>query len=115
MYSLLVNQYSLSRPAYNFWEKMRMNSQDQGGLYESQPVQITGNLHNLSDPSTSILGFFGASGKTSKRIFVSEVEGLPYLYVDCLPVVWPVIANPECKECTAVPGSKNVKPGYWPK
>ncbi len=114
MYSLLINQYSLSEAAFAFWEKMRINSSDQGGLYENQPFQVSGNLHNLTNPDQQVLGFFGASAKKSKRIFVSEVPGLPNQYVDCRPAYWPEIAAPECLDCTALVGGTNVKPKYWP-
>jgi hypothetical protein len=115
MYSLLVSQMSLSAAAYNFWEKMRINSADQGGLYESQPVQIQGNLHNISDPTQQVLGYFGASGKKSKRIFVSDIPGLSIEFLDCKPAVWPEILNAECEDCTAQPGGTNQKPAYWPR
>ena len=114
MYSMLFSQYSLSDAAYTYWEKMRLNFSDQGGLYENQPEQIEGNLHNLSDPTQKVLGFFSASTRKSKRIFVSHVPGLLIEYYDCPPVVWPEILNPECEDCMAKVGGTNIKPSFWP-
>jgi len=113
-YSLLISQFSLSEAAYDYWEKIRINNVDQGGLYENQPFQIVGNMHNLSDPAQQVLGFFGASTKRSKRIFVGEVKGLPIEYIDCRPAVWPEIPNPECIDCTRAVGGTNSKPDFWP-
>jgi hypothetical protein len=113
-YSLLINQFSLSEAAFDYWDKMRKNNVEQGGLYENQPFQVSGNLHNLSDPTKQVLGFFGASTRKSKRIFVGDIKGLPIEYLDCQPVVWPEILNPECEDCTKKVGGTNVKPSFWP-
>jgi len=78
--SLLLKQYSLSEAAYQYWEKLRVNSLEQGGLYEKQPMAIIGNLHNVTNPEKQVLGFFGASTVKSKRIFVKNVENLPIEY-----------------------------------
>ncbi len=73
-YSLLLKQYAISEDAYSYWDQMRINSSDLGGLYEKQPLSITGNLHNISDPDMEVLGFFSAEMCKSKRIFIKNVE-----------------------------------------
>ncbi len=115
MYSLLVNQYSLSDAAYVYWNKVKINALDQGGLYENQPFKIAGNLHNVTDPTREVLGFFGASTHSSKRIFVGTVPGLPIEYVDCRPLTEKgEVHNPECVDCRRKVGGTNQKPAYWP-
>jgi len=79
-YSLLINQISLSEAAYSYWDKMRINSIRQGGLYEKQPMAIEGNLNNITHPDQKVLGFFSASSVKSKRIFVRDVENLEIEY-----------------------------------
>jgi len=138
-YSLLVNQYSLSEAAYNYWNQLRINSTSEGGLYEKQPLATTGNLRNLTHPDKDVLGFFGVSAVTSKRIFVSNVENLPLeYYTSCTPdplskygfsdyssSQWPVylmgdrngwqpmVLDKECVDCRVLWG-KNMKPDFWP-
>ena len=70
-YSLLVKQYSLSNEAYDYWLQIQLQSQESGGLYETQPAYI-GNISNVNDNKEVVLGFFNASSVTEKRIFVSE-------------------------------------------
>jgi len=70
-YSLLVKQYSLSNEAYDYWLQLQLQSQESGGLYETQPVYI-GNIFNVNDNKEVVLGFFNASSVTEKRVFVSE-------------------------------------------
>lgn len=139
MYSLLVEQVALSQKAYDFWEKMRQNNSRNGGLYETQPMIIQGNIHNLTHPDNEVLGFFSAVSTKQKRIFVSHVAGLkPYarLY-RCYyqwplplrflqPYEYPVYLAPaegggfsntiyltECVDCL-FHGGMNVKPSFWP-
>jgi len=71
-YSLLVKQYSLSNTAYDYWLQVQEQSQESGGLYETQPARIRGNISNVNDHEEVVLGYFFASSVTQKRIFVSE-------------------------------------------
>jgi hypothetical protein len=69
-YSLLVRQFSISNDAYNYWNTLQLQTQNTGGLYETQPASITGNIHCITNPDETVLGFFMASAVTEKRIFV---------------------------------------------
>lgn len=113
-YSLLLQQYSLSDAALAYWEKIRTNSEDQGGMYEQQPHQIKGNMHNLTQPDLPVLGFFGASDMKSRRLFVGKIEALPIEYLDCDPPI-PLGPKPEptCYNCL-LEGGTNIKPSFWP-
>ncbi|TFH21499.1 MAG: DUF4249 domain-containing protein [Bacteroidia bacterium] len=55
-YSLLVAQHSLSYAAFLYWDKMRAQSGDAGGLFETQPSRTTGNISNINDPEEKVLG-----------------------------------------------------------
>ncbi len=114
-YSLLVKQYSISDAAFAYWEKIRKNSEDQGGMYEKQPLQIIGNMHNLTKPGIAVLGFFGVSDMKAKRLFVGKIDGLPIEFMPCeLPLEGPAPApNPECFDCL-LEGGTNIRPDFWP-
>jgi hypothetical protein len=71
-YSLLIRQYSMSDEAYDYWLELKTQSQETGGLYETQPPQVTGNIYNIDDPEERVLGYFNVSSVTEKRIFVDE-------------------------------------------
>jgi hypothetical protein len=75
-YSTLINQFALSEAAYSYWDQLRINGSERGGLYEKQPMSIRGNLYNKTNPDQEVLGFFSASSVKSKRIFVRDVENL---------------------------------------
>ena len=86
-YSLLVKQQSLTRRSYVYWEKMKAQSSETGGLYEIQPSSAIGNIYNISDPDEVVLGIFYATQQQSKRIMVNNVSNesdhfdfeIPYL------------------------------------
>jgi len=138
-YSLLIRQFAISSGAYSYWDKMRINNTEQGGLYDKQPLAIRGNLRNASNPDQDVLGFFGAADMKTKRIFVSNVENLPIEYspncspgeamrggfMEVTPEEYPfyLLGNaegyvmrqlqPGCVDCLTV-GGTNVKPAFWP-
>ncbi len=66
-YCLSVKQYTLSEAAFSYWNKLQEQATGSGGLYETQPSRITGNLYNVDNPDETILGFFGASGISEKK------------------------------------------------
>lgn len=82
-YSLLVKQYSLSNAAYDYWSQLQKQSQESGGLYETQPARVRGNISNVNDHEEVVLGFFNASSVTKKRIFVSEPFGFIFPGTHC--------------------------------
>ncbi len=137
-YTALVKQRAISEPAYVFWEQLRINSKDQGGLYERQPLSVEGNLHNLTHPEMKVKGFFGAYSFTQKRIFVDGIRDMGVIdgyYCDAhklgnmgwrefFPEDYPVyytywglevrILDHVCIDCQDLGGSLN-KPDFWPR
>jgi hypothetical protein len=83
-YSLFVEQLSLNRNTYQFWEKVDEQNNNQGVLYLQQPYQIRGNVSNIDDPSEPVLGMFMVAGKSTKRIFVDRPPvSIPFYYTEC--------------------------------
>ena len=81
-YSLFVNQYALSKESYFYWKNQLTNNQQQGGLYDSQPFQIIGNIRCLTDPDEVVLGIFEASHVASKRVIVEKPPNLSFSRLD---------------------------------
>lgn len=73
-YSLLVKQKSLTQKAYLYWERLKENNQQSGGLYDKQPGNVIGNMVCTSNPDEKVLGYFGVSSVNLKRIFVYNDE-----------------------------------------
>ena len=132
-YSLLIIQHALSEAAYNYWEQLRINNDNHGGLYEKQPLPVEGNLRNLTNPDKRVLGNFGASGTSEKRIFVNGVKDMGIYYDSiCSPYKDPYyrygprpvyfvkygrdlfIVDKSCIDCRLY-GGVIEKPQFWPK
>lgn len=86
-YSLLVTQYSISSSAYEYWSQLQKQSQETGGLYEQQPVRITGNVYNPKNPEERVLGNFNVSSISTKRIYIEEYFDFPIWSYYCELIV----------------------------
>ncbi len=138
LYSILVSQVALTEQAYNYWEQLRINSNEQGGLYEKQPLAIKGNLLNLSTPEKDVLGCFYASSVSTRRYFFQHVQGIDmsfnnfcsedplgkFAWKEFSPDEYPVfyyfnesgylrILGTYCIDCRKM-GGTTVKPDFWP-
>jgi hypothetical protein len=138
LYSVLVKQLALSDEAYNYWEQLRILSNQEGGLYEQQPLAVKGNLTNTSSPDKQVLGFFFAATESSRRLFYQNVEGIELDFSDYCdeeplgrmgwkefryydyPVYYYYndqhalrILNRECVDCTLI-GGTTARPDFWP-
>jgi hypothetical protein len=138
LYSILVRQFALSEAAYNYWEQLRINSNEKGGLYEKQPLSIKGNLKNLTNTAKDVLGYFQAVSVSERRYFYHDVKGIELNFSDgCFkeglgrggwkefyPSDFPVyynfsagsvrILSRECVDCRLM-GGTTVKPDFWPR
>ncbi len=73
-YSILVNQYSLSREAYSYWKSLQDITTNTGTLFDPTPAMVTGNISNSENPEIPVLGIFQASALKQKRIFIDRSE-----------------------------------------
>jgi len=137
-YSLLVRQFAISEATFIYYDQLRVNSEQEGGLYQKQPISVAGNIRNITHPDKDVLGYFEVNGENAKRIFVHDVDGLPldfYNYCSPSPLrrgLWEisrseypaylmgdaeryylVVLNKECVDCTVL-GGTTVKPDFWP-
>lgn len=108
-----IQQYSLSKEAYDYWNAIETQTGNNGTIFETNNYQIRGNLHSPEDPKALVLGYFGASAVFKKSIFVNDYSGLTG------PIGCEVNNSgcyPErCLDCLRyAPSATNVKPDFWP-
>jgi len=135
-YSLLFRQLAVSNDAYLYFEKLQDNIVENGGLYESQPQQIQGNLTIVDNPDSRVLGYFLVAGVSERRIFYTHFDGLePVPYDYCSPVPLDLgyrflrhlsepkyllledgqfVLDKTCVDCTER-GGVTMKPEFWPE
>jgi hypothetical protein len=137
-YSVLIRQHALSEDARLYWEQMRINSETGGGLYEKQPLPVKGNLQHISSRQKKVLGYFGASSVSQKRLFISGIRDIGIFY-DAVCSYYPLgrlgwrefsrydypvyfgffnralrIIEKSCVDCRLIGGTLE-KPEFWPQ
>ncbi|MGF7075128.1 DUF4249 domain-containing protein [Mucilaginibacter sp. 3215] len=101
-YSILLKQYALTKEAYQFWENMKKNTEQLGSIFDAQPSQLTGNIHNLKDPAEPVIGYISVTNVQSKRVFIDNAD-LPREWVatypyDCGPPDTALFSNPKTQQ-----------------
>lgn len=72
LYSTLVTQFALDSNAYKYWSAMKGNTENVGSIFGSQPNQSQGNIHCLSDPTETVIGYISAGSTQQARVFISN-------------------------------------------
>ena len=76
-YSILVNQYAISKEYYDNIRKIFEVNQTTGSLFDPIPNEIFGNVSNVTNEEAPVLGFFGVAGVSQKRIFINREDAPP--------------------------------------
>jgi len=97
LYSINVKQYALTKQAYEFYEKMKKNTEENGSIFDPQPSQLKGNIQCVTDPNEPVVGFITASDIKEKRIFINKYEVPLWNY------------NPGCREDSVLNHPDSVK------
>jgi hypothetical protein len=142
-YSILVNQYALSATSYAFWQLLQQSTEQLGSLFDPQPSQLTGNIHNVANSNEPVLGYISACTLQQQRIFILAPKNWVYAFPGCDPIIvgntpdslaleygmgyllpyYALIyqnqiiayysAPPICVDCT-LQGGTLTKPPFWP-
>jgi hypothetical protein len=74
LYSINLRQYAISQDNYLFLQKMKKNTEQLGTLFDPQPSEISGNIHCLTNPGETVIGYVEVSQEQVKRIFISTSQ-----------------------------------------
>lgn len=83
-YSTLVTQTALTKQAYTFWENLKKSTESLGSIFDAQPSQLIGNIHNIADANEPVIGYISAGTTQSKRIYIKKNE-LPVSFITKYP------------------------------
>lgn len=73
-YSILVTQTALTKEAYAFWENLKTSTEKLGSIFDAQPSQLIGNIHNVANASEPVIGYVSAGITQTKRIFIDKLD-----------------------------------------
>ena len=137
LYSINLKQYAMSLASYRFYEQLKKNTQQLGSIFDAQPSDVIGNIHNLDNSSTeTVIGFVEVMEEKQKRLFISRSQLRAWTYLtgcelyqvknpdslryqgDAIPIgptsspQYINFAPKACVDCTT--RGVNKKPVFWP-
>jgi hypothetical protein len=71
-YSILVKQYALTSEAYQFYQNIQKNTEQLGSIFDAQPSQLVGNIHNVANAAEPVIGYITVTNVQSKRVFLTN-------------------------------------------
>ncbi|MHC1702470.1 MAG: DUF4249 family protein [Tenuifilaceae bacterium] len=133
-YSLLVRQQAINEKAYYYWDQIRINNNQNGGLYSQQPYSIDGNLILLDEPDNEVFGIFHTASESKKRYFFHNIENLDFdfsgecvaetfIFKNAAEIPCYITFNLDLQEWQWAPkscfdcrlsGGTIIKPDFWP-
>lgn len=72
LYSIEVSQKKISKDAYYYWETLRKNNDETGGLFSPQPSELKGNIVCVEDSTEEVLGYIGCGTISRAQIYIDE-------------------------------------------
>ncbi len=69
-YSIYLRQYAITADAYTFWKNLKTNTEQLGSIFDAQPSQVPGNIHNITNPQRPVVGYVSVSTVTAKRYII---------------------------------------------
>lgn len=109
-------QSSMTKEAYEYWRQLNILANQTGSIFDTPPAEITGNIHNVNDPTEKVYGYFQAVNQTFDRFYTLK-EDLPFrsTWTTCTYAdernysTYP----PRCLECLTVRNSTYNRPTWF--
>ncbi len=99
---VIIYQHSVSEEEYQFYNTMKMQIENNGGILDPPPSEIKGNIHNVENKDEKVIGFFDASG-------LSDFD----IYLDGKDFPGPKASFNYNDDCRRIPDSSVDPPGGW--
>lgn len=101
-YQMRLEQHSLSREAYQYYKLLKSQLEINGDIFDPPPANINGNIINISNPNSNVIGYFHATDVSIDSVFI-EPE-----FITRKQKIR--VINDDCLETR---GTTAVKPSYW--
>ncbi|HET7897911.1 MAG TPA: DUF4249 domain-containing protein, partial [Flavisolibacter sp.] len=82
-YSILVRQQALAKPAYEYFQLMKKNTESIGSIFDPQPSELKGNIRCVTNPEEGVIGYVTAATIVEKRKFITAEEANWVYRQDC--------------------------------
>ncbi|MVM30258.1 DUF4249 family protein [Spirosoma sp. HMF4905] len=110
-YYLEVTQQRLSKGVYEFFKTAKQQVLNTGGLFDSAPGSIAGNMHSVTNPTMAVYGYFGAVGESVSYVLIDRSDAIgPPDYTEPL---YPASELATCVVCENSQYRTPIKPRWW--
>jgi hypothetical protein len=108
-------QRSITREAYQYWEKIQQISAPTGTIFDAPPGVVFGNIYNINDSTEKVLGFFEVASVDTLRHKIVKGDLGPDFIVgkSCNEANIYYSPLPECYDCLLLKNSTREVPWYW--
>ena len=81
-----IRQLSLTKDAYRYFQLFQQQTQNTGGLADTPPTALAGNVRNVANSQESVAGYFTASAVSLLHQWLDrkDTQGIPYGATDPL-------------------------------
>ncbi|WP_408641448.1 DUF4249 family protein [Spirosoma telluris] len=69
-----IRQNSLTADAYRYFKLFQQQTQNTGGLADSPPSALAGNVHNVANDREAVVGYFTASAVSTLRYWLDRKD-----------------------------------------
>jgi hypothetical protein len=66
-YVIHLREYAITKEGFEYYEKLKKNTEQIGTIFDPQPTFLTGNIHCVSSPNDMVIGFISASTRSTKQ------------------------------------------------
>jgi hypothetical protein len=84
-YVIYLKQYALTGDAYNFYLNIQKTTEQLGSIFDAQPSEIQGNIHNINDASEPVIGWLSVTNAQIKKKYITYAV-VPFGVVTSYPV-----------------------------
>lgn len=114
----LVNQRSITREAFEYWEKIDLIANQSGSIFDAPPAAVPGNIYNVNDEREIVLGFFELTSIDILRQFVtggsfSDFFKFPINICPTLENPFVGFPDPACCNCQLIRNATLERPPWF--
>ena len=70
LYAITVTQKALDQEAYRYWDALKRNTGNIGGIFSEQPTELMGNIVSATNPDEVVVGYISVTTATHMRKFI---------------------------------------------
>ncbi|WP_375444523.1 DUF4249 domain-containing protein [uncultured Fibrella sp.] len=112
-YYLEIEQLLISRAAYTYYKTIENLTASNGGIFDSAPTTVRGNIVSLTNAGEYVFGFFSVAGAQKMPYVVDRKKGQGSPNIKSSPIVPPGPPLP-CAACEESDYRTRIKPRWWP-